>query len=123
MNFTEVIYDVDETRPLIYMWVINNNHGDLLGRYVGKAKAGAKRPRNHYSRNVANLLASKPYRKKIPDGYRKIHSALADAQKNGFLIRLYFLCNVQPNENINEIEQWHIKQQNSKGPCAWQLNG
>jgi hypothetical protein len=115
--------EVDERGPLIYMWEIRDPHGKLVGRYVGKAKAGANRPRTHYARNVANVLAHKPYRKSNPNGYRRIHLALALAQTSQSAITLTFLCNPKPGENINDAERRCIKEQNSHGTEAWQLNG
>lgn len=108
--------------PLIYMWEIHDGDGALLGRYVGKAKNGAKRPRTHYSRNVANILLGERYRKGNPDGYRRIHHALAEAQRQGHSITLQYLCNVMPGENINIIEQRKILEHDSHGPEPWQLN-
>ena len=123
MIFSELPHTLRVDLPLIYMWEIHDKDGKLLGRYVGKAKSGAKRPLTHYSRNVANILARKPYRKANPDGYRRIHRALADAQCHGNSITLQFLCNVLPGETIDEVEQRHIRDQNSRGEELWQLNG
>ena len=123
MRFDVRAYSVDETRPLIYMWEIHDRGGRLLGRYVGKAKAGAKRPRTHYARNVANILAAKHYRKSNPNGFRKIHHVLAEAQRLGHSITLTFLCNVPSNEDINEVERRCIAQQKCQGSESWQLNG
>ncbi len=105
------------------MWEIRDQCDELLGRYVGKAKAGAKRPLAHYRRNVQNFLDGKPYRKNNLRGYRRIHLALADAQQCGHRILLSFLCNVQVGENINALERQWIAKQNSCGTEAWQLNG
>jgi hypothetical protein len=123
MHVRELPHTLDEEKPLIYMWEIRTAEGALLGRYVGKAKGGAKRPRAHYARNVANILSGKPYCKNNPAGYRRVHYALAEAQRNGLAITLQLLCNVQPGENINEVEQWHINNQNCRGAGSWQLNG
>nr|WP_314899108.1 hypothetical protein [uncultured Deefgea sp.] len=123
MRFEILPHQINEKSSLIYMWEIRSNSGELLGRYIGKAKAGAKRPRTHYYRNVVNILAGKAYRKGNPDGYRRIHIALADAHRAGNNISLVFLCNVQPDENINEAEQRCIKEWGSRGCETWQLNG
>ena len=123
MNFEIQPGEVDEQQPLIYMWEIRSQGGELIGRYVGKAKAGAKRPLTHYSRNVANVLADKPYRKRNAQGYRRIHHALAEAQRQRHSVVLFFLCNVRPVESITEAEKQCIKEQNSQGSEAWQLNG
>ncbi|OQS45770.1 hypothetical protein B0T49_20290 [Chromobacterium violaceum] len=114
---------VNESAPLIYMWEIHTRHGVLVGRYVGKAKNGATRPLRHYQRNVRNLLDGKPYRKGNPEGYRKIHRALAEAALKGYLITLQYLCNVSEGENINEIERQCIGNHNCLGNEQWQLNG
>lgn len=122
MLFSEVPSPVRADLPLIYMWEIKDHDGALLGRYVGKAKSGAKRPRTHYSRNVTNIILGKSYRKGNPKGYRRIHHALAKAHGQGHAITLQFLCNVMPDENINIIEQQKIREHNSHGPEPWQLN-
>lgn len=122
MNYTFAGGAVDESRPLIYMWEIRYHAGQLIGRYVGKAKAGANRPRKYYARNVANILAGKPYRKRNPDGYRRVHHALAEAEWLGYTLTLSFLCNVNQEESINEAEQRCIREQNCRGIEAWQLN-
>jgi hypothetical protein len=114
---------INEAAPLIYMWEIHGNAIELIGRYIGKAKSGATRPRTHYYRNVINILAGKPYRKGNPDGYRRIHKALADAHRSGNTITLTFLCNMQPEENINEVEQRYIAAYGRQGCEPWQLNG
>ena len=123
MQFRHVDHKLDESSPLIYMWEIHAADGSLFGRYVGKAKAGAHRPRTHYKRNVANILADKPYRKGNPVGYRRVHHALAEAERTGLQITLQFLCNVAPHENINDVEQLQIRLHNCAGGEAWQLNG
>jgi hypothetical protein len=105
------------------MWEIRGSGGALLGRYVGKAKSGAKRPRTHYARNVANILSGKPYRKGNPNGYRRIRQALAEAQRQGHSITLQFLCNVMPGESINIVEQRLTREHNCLGQEPWQLNG
>jgi hypothetical protein len=123
MQFAVVTNGVDEQQPLIYMWEIRSSSGHLIGRYVGKAKAGSKRPRNDYSRNVANALAGKPYRKGKASAYRRVHHALAEAHRLGNCVTLSFLCNVQPGENINQVEQRCIGERSCKGSESWQLNG
>ena len=123
MRFVELPSAVDPGLPLIYLWEIRRPGGELVGRYVGKAKGGAGRPRRHYARNVRNVLAGRPYRKGKPAQFRRIHLALAEAERLGHHVTLAFLCNVGSHENINEIEQLHIQLQNSAGPGSWQLNG
>jgi len=122
VKFYLLPYTLNPESALIYMWEIRD--GDrLVGRYVGKAKGGAKRPLNHYKRNVANIVLGKPYRKGKPDGYRRIHRELAEAERRGYCVTLHFLCNVNSGENINQIEKECIIKQNSRGPEEWQLNG
>ena len=94
-----------------------------MGRYVGKAKMGAGRPLKDYPRNVAKIRADRPYRISNPTGFRRIHLALAEAERTGLQITLQFLCNVAPHENINEVERMHIRQQRCLGAETWQLNG
>lgn len=115
-------HELDESLPLIYMWEITDQDGNRVGRYVGKAKSGAKRPRTHYARNVNRLLADKPYRKNKPDQYRRVHKALAHAALEGHKITLSFLCNVRRDENINEVERRYIRLKGSSGLESWQLN-
>ena len=97
------------------MWEIRDEDGALIGRYVGKAKAGANRPLKHYKRNVANILLGKPYRKGKPHGYRRIHQALAEAERKNYRVTLQFLRNVKADEDINQVEQECIRTQNSRG--------
>ena len=122
MRFNVLPHALNEAQPVIYVWEIRSSKGGLIGRYVGKAKAGAQRPLKHYGRNVANILSGKPYRKGKPTGYRRIHRALAEAERRGDVVTLQFLCNVAPSENINEVEQRHIREQSSRGNQVWQLN-
>ena len=122
MRFQLLPHELSEELPLIYMWEIHETDGTLVGRYVGKAKAGAKRPLKHYKRNVANILLRKPYRKGNPTGYRRIHQALAEAERKGLQVTLQFLCNIQLHESINELEQKYIRIHNSAGSEEWQLN-
>jgi hypothetical protein len=80
MIFDRPFQTAESDQPLICMCEIRDQGDQLLGLYVGKAKAGAKRQLSHYKRNVQNFLEGKPYRKNNPRGYRRIHRALADAQ-------------------------------------------
>jgi hypothetical protein len=104
------------------MWEIWAEDGTLLGRYVGKASRGSRRPLSHYKRNVMNILNGKPYRKGKPDGYRRVHRILAEAMSSGYRVRLSLLKNVEPNESINQVERILIKEHNSAGSEPWQLN-
>ncbi|MBC7750410.1 MAG: hypothetical protein H7Z73_01640 [Candidatus Saccharibacteria bacterium] len=123
MEFKTVFNDVNQDLPLIYMWEIINLNGEVFGRYVGKS-IKADRPLKRYKLNVINILNKKPYHNKSkPDGYRAIHKKLAEAHIDGsYSIILTFLCNVLGSQNINEIEQYWIKEKNSQGKESWQLN-
>lgn len=123
MQFTELPHTVNTAAPLIYMWEIHSISGDLVGRYVGKAKGGARRPRTHYGRNVRNILAGKPYRKGKPLQFRRVHVALADAVRAGHRVTLRLLCNVADCEDIDAVEQAHICAMQCRGSEPWQLNG
>jgi len=87
--------NVDQERPLLYLWEVFDGSGCLLHSYVGKAIRGSGRPLRHYRRNVRNLLQNKPYRKGKADKYRLSHHALAEATKNGHKIVLTLLRNVE----------------------------
>lgn len=103
-SYTELPCAVDEGRALIYLWEVYD--GDrVIYCYVGKAHRGAKRPRKHYQRNVANLLGDRPYRRSNPGGYREVHRSLAVAARKGYRVTLRFLRSVEPHENIDEIER------------------
>ncbi|ENO1697950.1 MULTISPECIES: hypothetical protein [Vibrio] len=123
MNFDVISQGVNPDKALIYMWEIYDKTDVLVGRYVGKAKNGAKRPLKHYKRNVARLIAGKPYRKSNPNSYRVVHKALADAVDKNYVIKLYFLANISEGEDINQVEQALINQHDCKGSASWQLNG
>ncbi|TMP29250.1 hypothetical protein CWB99_02360 [Pseudoalteromonas rubra] len=122
MEFETLTYNVNEGKALIYMWETHDEDGALTGRYVGKAKGGSKRPRQHYKRNVRRLLQNRPYRKSNPKGYRKVHRHLAEADRSGHKITLSFLCNIDASENINDVEQRLIKEHGCQGNESWQLN-
>jgi hypothetical protein len=110
-------------QSLIYMWeIVSPADGKLLGRYIGKSSKGTSRPLTHYSRNVANLLAEKPYRKDNPDGFRRIHHALANAVRDGSVVRLVYLSNIDKGEDINQKERYFIASLCSSGGESWQLN-
>jgi hypothetical protein len=112
----------DQTRPLIYRWEIFDASGVLIGCYIGKAKGGAGRPLKRYKRNVARLIAGKPYWPSKPDGYRRVHRALAAATIAGQRIVLSLLANVPEGENINLWERHQIREHDSSGPEPHQLN-
>lgn len=51
-----------------------------------------------------------------------MHRVLASAIQCGHRITLQFLCNVEKDHDIFEIESRCIQEQQSKGPEFWQLN-
>jgi len=114
---------IDPNQAIIYMWEITSSEDDsVLGKYIGKSSRGETRPLTHYARNVANLLAGKPYRKNNPEGYRRIHHALAKAAACGHTVKLIYLENVGKEQNINEVERQYIVRFGTAGPEIWQLN-
>lgn len=121
MQYIPPLPNIDVTAPLIYMWEIRNDDDEILGRYVGKANGGEKRPTMHYNRNVNRLLQGRPYRN--GKKYRRIHIALADAVKAGHRISLSYLCNVSEDENIFEVEQHYIREYGCNKPDGIGLNG
>ncbi|HHX8547069.1 TPA: hypothetical protein ACVO3J_004590, partial [Vibrio alginolyticus] len=123
MEFDVISQGVDSEQALIYMWEIYDNNDVLVGRYVGKAKNGARRPLKHYKRNVERLLKGRPYRKSNPDGYRVVHKVLAEAVDKEQIIKLYFLTNIDDGDDINQVEQAMISKYDCKGSKSWQLNG
>lgn len=79
------------------------------------ASQSASRPLTHYARNVSNLLTGKPYRKENPNGFRRVHHALANAVKQRSLVELHFLANVSDSEDINETERRYAEKYDSTG--------
>ncbi|WP_413672951.1 hypothetical protein ACEN9H_28725 [Massilia cellulosiltytica] len=112
---------VNPDAPLIYMWEIRDANGNVTGRYIGKANGGAKRPTQHYSRNVNRLLAGEPYRNGKP--YRRVHVALAEAVRHKHDIALSYLCNVIDKNRIFEIEARYIKEYGCDADDGIGLNG
>lgn len=121
MNYSVLESGVDVTAPLIYMWEIHNPQGELVGRYIGKANGGDKRPTQHYPRNVSKLRAGRPY--KTGKNFRRVHYGLADAVENGHRISLSYLCNVLETEDIFEVESRYINQYNCNADDGIGLNG
>ena len=105
MEFVEIEGGANPEQPLIYLWEIVAADGEALYRYVGKAAGGANRPRKHYRRNVNNLLHGRPYRKNKPTEFRSVHHRLAEALQQGHALRLSFICNIVPGQNINAVER------------------
>ncbi|VVO21805.1 hypothetical protein [Pseudomonas fluorescens] len=104
MDFDFYPCGVDEKKPLLYLWQIEDAQGGVLYRYVGKANGGSKRPLTQYLRNVRNLQAGKPYRKGKPDAFREVHRKLADAAVRGYRLSLHLLENVAQIESIYDVE-------------------
>lgn len=121
MHYNVLDSGVDLTAPLIYMWEIHNLQGKLVGRYIGKANGGDKRPTQHYPRNVNKLRAGKPYRK--GKNYRRVHYGLADAEAAGHRISLSYLCNVSDTEDIFEVESRYINEFGCNADEGIGLNG
>lgn len=121
MQYTVLDSGVDVTAPLIYMWEIHDLQGKLVGRYIGKANGGDKRPTQHYLRNVSKLHAGKPYKK--GKNYRRVHYALSDAVKAGHRISLIYLCNVSKDHDIFMVESHYIKKYGCDADDGIGLNG
>lgn len=112
---------VNVSAPLIYMWEIHDLQEKLVGRYIGKANGGSKRPTQHYSRNVNKLHAKKPYKK--GKNYRRVHYALANAVEAGYRISLTYLCNVPADQDIFKVESRYIKEYGCDAEDGIGLNG
>ncbi|WP_371767206.1 hypothetical protein [Massilia sp.] len=121
MHYIVLNSDVDVAAPLIYMWEIHDLQGKLVGRYIGKANGGHKRPTQHYPRNVTKLCAGKPY--KQGKNYRRVHYGLSDAVKAGHRISLTYLCNVSKDQDIFKIESHYIKKYGCDADDGIGLNG
>ncbi|MNJ61220.1 hypothetical protein D3C77_569990 [compost metagenome] len=100
MDFEFSPGSIDQRKPLLYMWQIAEDDGQVVYRYVGKAQGGAGRPLKHYRRNVDNFIAGKPYRKSKPDRWRDVHRWLIWAVLTDRPITLYLIRNVPEEENI-----------------------
>lgn len=90
---------VDVNRPGIYEWRI-----DGMGSYIGQYR-WISRPTTHYGRNLIKLFNGLPYRKRSPDGFRRIHRALADAHRDGRRIELVIVENVESKIERNRRER------------------
>jgi hypothetical protein len=112
---------VNVKAPLIYMWEIHDQSGQLLGRYIGKANGGEKRPTQHYPRNVNKLRQGRPY--KNGKNYRRVHYAMADAVEAGHRISLTYLCNVSDVDDIFKVESQYIKEYGCDADDGIGLNG
>lgn len=121
MHYIVLDSGVDVTSPLIYMWEIHDLQGKLVGRYIGKANGGDKRPTQHYPRNVSKLRAGKPYKK--GKNYRRVHYGLSDAVRAGHRISLTYLCNVSKDHDIFKVESHYIKKYGCDADDGIGLNG
>lgn len=121
MQYSVLDSGADVTAPLIYMWEIRDLQGKLVGRYIGKANGGDKRPTQHYPRNVSKLRAGKPYKK--GKNYRRVHYGLADAVRAGHRISLTYLCNVSKDDDIFKVESHYIKEYGCDADDGIGLNG
>lgn len=104
-SFIEAPSGVDPARALIYLWEVLDPAGQVVGRYVGKSKNGAQRPRIDYRKNVNNVLAGRPYRLNKPTAFRAIHRTMAEAIQAGYTLRLTLLCNIPAGDSIDAVEQ------------------
>ncbi|MNW10973.1 hypothetical protein D3C71_2083090 [compost metagenome] len=64
-------------------------------------------------RNTNRCLAGLPYRKSNPEGFRKVHLALADAVRRNFQVTIRFLKNVGQHEDIYDVERTMISARNA----------
>lgn len=123
MRYELIIEDgVDRNKPLIYKWEILGLNGNILGIYIGKATRGARRRIRRYVARVRQIRENKPYSKEDPNGFRKVHRALAKADALGHRIKLFLVCNAADESQLHSLERDHIASQNCKGEEPWQLN-
>lgn len=121
MHYGVPAASVDVKAPLIYMWEIHDLAGEIVGRYIGKANGGDKRPTQHYPRNVSKLLQGLSYKK--DKNYRRVHYALADAVLAGHSISLTYLCNVPETVDIFKVESHYINEYGCNADDGIGLNG
>jgi hypothetical protein len=98
-------------RSGIYIWRVRG-----VGSYVGKY-THMSRPLSDYNRNVVRLLRGQAYRPNNPDGFRRIHRALAGAVGDKSAIALEIVENCD-SDQLNEREAHYIGTESSGG-----LNG
>jgi hypothetical protein len=94
---------VDTKKPGIYEWRIAG-----AGSYIGQYR-WISRPKTHYGRNLVKLFNRLPYRNRNPEGFRRIHKALAEAHRDGRRIELIIVENVELKIERNRREQALIK--------------
>jgi hypothetical protein len=119
MTFELITNGRNEKRPLIYRWEIWNGE-ELVGLYVGKSKNGSKRPYLRYKHKVKKLLSGEGGNTLTE--FRRIHQALAVAVKKRYTLQLYFICNVEPYEDINLLERKWINHYKNSIPDHCCLN-
>jgi hypothetical protein len=121
MEYTRPAPGVDVNAPLIYMWEVKDGSDAVIGRYIGKANGGERRPTRHYTRNVNKLLRGQAYKK--GKNYRRVHYALADAVNAGHSITLSYLCNVPSDQDIFKVETRYIREYGCDKDDGIGLNG
>ena len=94
--------------PGLYEWRIAG-----VGCYIGQY-THARRPRREYGLNVGRILASRPYRKSNPKGFRLIHCALAQAAQGDISITLILLENQELKVDRNRRERELIAQRRTE---------
>ncbi len=118
VTFVEVEGSVDPKQPLIYLWELLDQDGEVYCHYGGQTSVGATRPCDHYRSNVDKLLQGGDYRPSKPKAFRAIHKSMAAAVRLGHTIQLSLLCNVGPSEDIYALERKYQQQYMQRyGPC------
>lgn len=118
MTFFEIKGSADPKQPLIYLWELLDQDGEVYCHYVGQASKGASRPHNDYRNNVNKLLQGGDYRPSKPKAFRAIHKSMAAAVRLGHTIQLSLICNVAAGEDINALERKYQQQYMQRyGPC------
>ncbi|MGZ2499378.1 hypothetical protein ACUXPM_005739, partial [Ralstonia sp. 151470066-2] len=92
--------------------------GKALARHLGLLLARVEFSLSTWTRNNRSRHASNPGRP-----YRKVHDALANAVRVGQRIVLTYLQNPADGESLDELERRLIREHDSFGPLAHQLNG
>jgi hypothetical protein len=107
--YDEIIEEgVNPKLPGLYEWRIEG-----VGCYIGQYTR-VSRPRRQYERNVLRLLAGLFYRPSDPNGFRRIHRALAEARKARHVVTLTLLENQGTKENRNRRERELIKERQAQ---------
>lgn len=120
-------YDSDWNRlagkkGVIYRWEIFAGN-ERVGVYIGLTEKQTPEARiGKYVYRVEALQLGSPYLPTKPDGYRKIHRALVEAMHQGHRVVLTLISSIQPGMSLAELESALIRQHDSFGPGAHQLN-